>query len=496
MLLRFQATSLEIGVDSFLMHMMINSLTEYGYAKWVLHPLSFAGLYPYSYPSSVLFLFSGIQQTTGLQVDSVTSIYDIFLATFSIFSMYLMASSFIDDDFFKHLVAFIFSTSPAIVSYTTYTIVTRILVLVLMPLLICILLNRMHIGKKTVLVLVLILFLFVTHHLCYFILPTVTIYIILRILQKLKVHSFIIRKAPETHNHIVSILIPVAVLLISFSIPFVFKRFLEGGSRYDISIPAYIRYVGPLIIYSISGIFYLIFKQKKSFNEWLLLLSIVVLTAFMYIPTYLKWFVPVVLIPAAGIGIINSLKNQTKKQYITSLLIIILFTQTIFTGYYQFLHAYQDHEYDARHIEESTFKTGSWIKKFVEGNSISNDKLFSYRISAVSDTTHFLVPFTPSAATYGFIDINLSLYERYPFSSEEFWFDGYEGPDTAEYLWGDIHSLLKSPEDFEIKYVVENVKAKGNIVWNHAIFSSKVIELAHEESLLYDSGNIKIWQLP
>ena len=57
-ILRFQVVPNEIFPDSFLMHIMVNSLNEFGYAKWFLHPLSVIGLYPASYSSSMQFLLS------------------------------------------------------------------------------------------------------------------------------------------------------------------------------------------------------------------------------------------------------------------------------------------------------------------------------------------------------------------------------------------------------------------------------------------------------
>jgi len=54
--LRYPTTSHEVGVDSFVIHGLANSISENGYAKWVVHPLSIFGFYPYSYPSGVPYL--------------------------------------------------------------------------------------------------------------------------------------------------------------------------------------------------------------------------------------------------------------------------------------------------------------------------------------------------------------------------------------------------------------------------------------------------------
>jgi len=171
-ILRFQVVPNEIFPDSFLMHIMTNSLTEYGYAGWWLHPLSVFGLYPASYTSTMQFLLSGISQTTGLEMRWVIFLYCVFIGLLSMFTSYLMAGEIFDNDLFKLLVAFGFSTSPGVLAYTTWTIPTRGLFVVLAPLLIYMLLKCRLSIKYIPLTFILTTFLFATHHLFYFLIPS------------------------------------------------------------------------------------------------------------------------------------------------------------------------------------------------------------------------------------------------------------------------------------------------------------------------------------
>lgn len=490
LILRLQASSSEIGNDSFLMHIMVNSLSEFGYAKWILHPLSFAGLYPYSYSSSMQFLLSGVTQSTSLDSNSVLFVYTVFLGFLSIFTGYLMADAIMDDDLFKIIVAFIFSTIPAIVQYTTWTMATRPLVIILTPLLLFLLIKSQNSVRYIILICILSVFLFVTHHIFYFILPILIVFFILFFLRLNKDNRIV--KYSEKLNS----LIPLIVFLFAISIPVIFRKFLEEGTRYASLAPYYIRYTGPLIIFSIGGIFYLTFKEKKTFSEWFLLLSIISLMAFIYETSYMKWFIPIFLTLTASISLINISYNFQTKKYLRHFFAIILILSIVFIGYYQFIHDYEESPYNARYIEDSTYNTGLWMKKYIDGSAISNDKLFSYRISSLSDTTHFLIPFTTIDQIYGFIEANVSLYKRYPLSSEEFWMNGYEGPDTGEYIWEAIHILQKSPDEFGIKYIVENEKGNGNIIWHHGLSKSKLIDFAHEKNLVYNTDNISIWYCP
>jgi hypothetical protein len=53
---RIPVLPIERGGDSSLIHWMSDSIIIEGGAKWVIHPASVFGWYPYSYPSAVAHL--------------------------------------------------------------------------------------------------------------------------------------------------------------------------------------------------------------------------------------------------------------------------------------------------------------------------------------------------------------------------------------------------------------------------------------------------------
>lgn len=98
-IIRIPITSNEVGNDSFLVHGEANSISTYGKAIWVIHPLSFIGIYPLSVPSTVPFLLSGISQTVNLEMAQVILIYSILLGIIGIFTMYILALELKNDTF-------------------------------------------------------------------------------------------------------------------------------------------------------------------------------------------------------------------------------------------------------------------------------------------------------------------------------------------------------------------------------------------------------------
>ena len=493
-ILRFQVVSHEIGWDSFLMHIMTNSLTEFGYAKWFLHPLSIFGLYPASYASSMQFLLSGISQCTGMEMRWMIFLYCVFIGLLSMFTAYLMAGAIIDDDLFKFLVAFGFSASPAVLGYTTWTIPTRGLFVVLAPLLVYLLLKCRTSIKYVPLTFVLAIFLFATHHLFYFLIPAFFAFFILSICFKLRKYKYIGDiKIPEK----LTSFMPIIGFIFMYSIPFFTNRFIEYSKYASIDIN-YVRYIGILIIFAIGGLVYIIFKQNKSFNEWFLLLTLILVTTFIYQQTYMKWFLPIFAFILAGIGLINVLRASEKRKYVLPIVTIFLLMTISFSAYYQFLHTYETDPFNERYIEESTYKTGRWMKEnIIKGCAISHDESFCNRIFAASETVWHLIPASTCDQIYGFVSINLSEFKRYPITEEAFWSSGYEGPAIGEASWYSVNMLQRSPSDFNITYVVENKRTTGNIItWHHGNYPSKLLYLAYnEKNCIYDTGNINIWRL-
>ncbi|WP_406657767.1 hypothetical protein V7O62_04170 [Methanolobus sp. ZRKC2] len=486
-LIRFQVELYEIGYDSFFVHVLINSISEFGYAKWCLSTLSFAGLYPYSYASSVPFLLSGFSQISNIHMNYVIFIYCQIIGLLSIFVGYLMASKVTDNDFIKLISALFFSVSLSIVDYSTMTIPTRGLLIVLAPLSYYMLVKIHETSKFSyyVLFVSLSLFLFVTHHLFYFLIPLFLSYVILFFLPKFKICKLF----PEKYR-------PLMILIgfsIMFSIPFFTGKFVED-SRYAPLFTNYLRYMGIPLIYAIGGLLYLTFKTNKTYSEYLLIMTTVFITVFIYNLTYLKMFIPVFLVPFAGYGFYNFVKSVHSSKNAKLFIILSLLVITSFVSYFQFLHNNDNNDFIEHNLEQSTFVAGNWMKENTIGNAISNNNHLGFRLAAIAETTHFLTLSSVMDQIYGFIIPDISEFERYPLTSEDFWYSGYSGPDHGNAIWADLHRLKLSPTNYSINYVVEDVDLDTYVLWNHRPFASKLIVSAHnDKACVFDDGDIKIW---
>src|SRR3989441_11023298 len=59
----------EAGSDTTFIHSLSSSLIARGNAAWILHPLSYFGLYALSYPSGMPFLFGSVSEVGGIPLE-------------------------------------------------------------------------------------------------------------------------------------------------------------------------------------------------------------------------------------------------------------------------------------------------------------------------------------------------------------------------------------------------------------------------------------------
>jgi hypothetical protein len=266
LILRIPTTPHEIGVDSFKMHILANSLSTFGEARWWLHPASIFGSYPYSYASALPFLLSGTAQLMGVEVEKAVLAYSIILGLSSVLFAYLMAGVIWENEIYKIVAALIFSTSQGIVTSSTWVANARTLFVIIFPLFIYLLLKTRSEKKFRFILLAILLFfiLATTHHYIYFVIPILVTYLGLILIFKLS--KLIYSKNIKIPEYGVNATI-LALFLFMFIFPFLTRAFMktdprgEGGSRYGWMITmwiGYFRYLGVPLVFAISGYIYLL----------------------------------------------------------------------------------------------------------------------------------------------------------------------------------------------------------------------------------------------
>ena len=511
---RYPTTPHEIGWDSFTVHLMANSISEFGYARWWIHPASIIGSYPYSgSASAVPFFLSGISQCTGMDVELVVLLYSMVLGIFSVFAAYLMAGAIWDNDIFKFLTAFVFSTSQGAVTFTTWTANARTLFIMMLPLFIYMLLRtRVFKARFCILTLFMLVLLLVTHHYIYFTVPIVLSYFVIIVVYSVGKHI----KSIEIPENLANFAM-FAGLLIMLAIPFFTRTLMEtdpgmgrsGGGRYAwifYMLQNYTRYTGVLIVFAASGYIYLVLKRNKKFGDWFLLLCLASLAPLLYAITYMKWFVMSFTSLLISIAITNvttvGMQEQThtmKRKYATSFVVILLLFSTIFVGYYQYLHFLNDPDPRTRYMEDRTHIGALWMNGAIDKdkNMIVASGYIPHRVASISKVPT-LTGVGPADLAWGFVDQDkLEVKQLYPYTSVEFYVhDPYIKVNHTMTDWyaaaiakTDINDhnsyAYHLTSRFNLSYCVEDMEHPTIFTWS----------LQQTKNNLYDNGKIRIWHL-
>lgn len=508
-LIRIPSVPHEIGVDSFLTHILANSVSDFGFANWWTNSLSVFGFYPYSYASAVMFILSGISQITGVDMEHSIWLFTLIIGLLSAGFAYLMAGAIWDDDVFKIVMAFCFSLSPGILALTTWDATTRGLFLIFVPLSFYLLIkSRKNKIKFSLLLLIQLVLLTATHHYIFLILPIVFAYLVLIIYSK---NAYRIN-----HTKFPNYLINIAYIFLVFGLflfCFATRTFMDGGwNRFywlDDMIVTNLRYSGLIIFFAITGFFHLSLKPNKNFEEQFFLIALLFFVPFMFLKTYAHFFIIIFSSVLIGISLTNIAKSHGKINKLSVLIVIsILISSISFSGYYQ--HWRSDSEkatsvsFSDWYMSDATYQSGIWIKESISGNLVGDQGLAARRTFAISETPTFIAYDGIVDLTYGFttideLDIKMnSIFSTKFYRDNPVIIDWDKMASRGEPSLSDIlvHRIHKNEFDntyaeaaisrFNLSYLIQDSYSFDTI------FQQSVNK---EKNNLYNNGQILIWSL-
>ncbi len=163
----------EHRVDTFNLHAMADSVEEENEAKWVAHPLSVFGLYPYSYPSLPVFLVAAIALFTGLSTEISIFVLAQITGLLGIAAGFILGSELRTDFKYRYMMAALISLSPVVAYETIWTIPKRSIFLLEFCMLIWLMLRFRHTqhDKRYLLLMVPVLLAMAATHRMFLLMP-------------------------------------------------------------------------------------------------------------------------------------------------------------------------------------------------------------------------------------------------------------------------------------------------------------------------------------
>lgn len=479
-LLRIPLTPHEIGHDSFMTHFIADSLSKYGNAKWWLHPLSIVGLYPYSVASALIFYLSGASQIMSINMEHTIWVATSILGIFSSFTAYLMAGAIKDDKLFKFITAFIYSTSPGILVYTTWSASGRGMFLVLLPLFIYLLLKSRFSIKYGIFTTILWILMLATHNLFYLTGPIILGFWIALVIGKIQI------KSSNLYGGIILILLFIFVL-IQLSLKEV--KILE-------LILSFARYTGILIVFAIGGFVSLLFKNKRTVEENFLIITLLLLTPTISVVLYSKYFMIPFEVLLISYGIMNLVRISKTNKHIFFIILVISFSFSIgFAEFYQSARSNTEDVVAATPFwaEDSVVNAAFWTKSYTEHLMMTDEFSVSRRMLAYSESSLITENNMATLIQGNLWGFNIS--ERSPFSRlfySEGPFEIEEPKGMTDWLWYKLtregyNGFWKERifTNFDIHYYIrdERYQTKFSITFDD------------RSGKLYDNGKNTIWYL-
>ena len=126
--------------DSYWIHGMAESINIYGYAKWVFHPASLFGYYPFAYPSALMFFLAFFSSISGLTMLSTVHLIGIFLGALGTLLVFILARK-VSGFFMGYLSALIFALSPQVIYYSSFIASGRYFLVIFNLLLLLLIIN-------------------------------------------------------------------------------------------------------------------------------------------------------------------------------------------------------------------------------------------------------------------------------------------------------------------------------------------------------------------
>lgn len=412
-ILRLPVTPHEIGADSFATHAWANSISVNGYAEWVVHPLSFFGLYPLSYASGEIFFLSNLSQLSGVEMEWTIWIAATFFGVLGTFTAYLMAKEIRDDFLFAFSVAFVYSLSRMFIGFTNWTVSTRGLFIALLPLLIWSLLrcyNKKEERLKYLLLSAGLLIILGTIHRMVFFMPVILIAFGTGIFLYLVSKKFKVPKITQKVGVILFFALFIPLFLIPFT-PLGFYHHIEefeaghysgyffhGLTPYHTILnmgAEYAMAVGILIILVPIGLISLLLKKQKTLSDVFLLALVLFFVPFLADPTYMIFFVLFIFSLLISFGLLEILKTLSKikkVKRVAPLIIIAILAFSALLPYFVVVRPVPSLPMHTEYINELTYDAALFIKEHgVDIPRISDygSRLLLERINAIAGPPYY-----------------------------------------------------------------------------------------------------------
>ena len=518
-LARYPRTPHELGFDAFVFHGMTLSLVQSGYAKWIIHPLSYLGLYPLSHPSGSFFMLGALSLSSGVPIEGAILYFDMVLVAAGLLIAFLLAMEIRREEGLALLVAALFTLSPRFVTNLLWEIPTRTLFTTLVPLLVWLLLRWYRTKDlRWLSLLPIVLFLMTSAHRLTVLMSVLLIAFVLTAMILVTAQTLRIRYAslvlgPRFRRAtnvavIASILVVASILLVLGGVLTSYgtgRVAVGSGILAQLSNLAFslTRSAGFLLPLLPLGVVALYQQRGRGLKEAFLLMILVVSIPILSLRQYTGYYIIPFTAIFIGLGlwfVIRKVKRREVKFAIAALALAVslVSAETVVSFDLQF----------QPFIDDRSYTHGLYILYSARGTIVANDGLLGSKISAVSGAPYLPVGGattafqSPELLTFGFLDpsdltiVQVPVTELTLESDSPFLLLGVQAElDWAEILDRPMSSVsTRTWRVYEPRYLLELWDANGGYLAYGKRYDSPFVMSVHAESYkLFEIQGQTLW---
>ena len=417
----------ELGADTTFVHTLATGIMHGGRAPWILHPLSYFGLYALSYPSAIPFTLASTSLVSGISPEASMLLLGWIVAIAGGSGAYLAARSVRRDDMFALLVAFLFSLTPFYLKDTFWVGSSRGFVVGLVPIVVFLLIKHLRTLKFRwfVMAIVLIILLTSIHRmgiLAVFILVAYLFAIPFhKVTQKLR-FALARYERPSRYAFFLSgVMGFVFMFYIQFAYPGVgganvVEQYGKGvfqGSSFLVVLAnmgfSLAGKIGPLIPFAALGLVAYTWHRPKEAVDKFVLTAVLLFLPLLPLRDYIAEFLFLFFVMLLVVGLLSLREVRPNRRKLLSWAIAILVVGSIATSWVMKDYWRERYPTDAA-VPDYTYATGTYLKHMTQGTILSNDGLMGGQLAAASGRA--VLPLggaslhwtSPQQLLWGFVD--------------------------------------------------------------------------------------------
>jgi 6-pyruvoyl-tetrahydropterin synthase-like protein len=391
----------ELGADTTFVHTLATGVTQTGHAGWVIHPLSYFGLYALSYPSAIPFTLGSTSLTTGLPMEGAMLFFGWIVSIAGAWGAYLASRSIRRDDLFALTVAVLFSLSPFYVKDTFWVGSSRGFVVGLVPVLVLLLVKHLRTMRIRyfVLAIVLIVLLTAIHRmgvLAFFVLVAYLFAIPFhRVTQRLRFSLARYERLSRYAMFLSGVTGFVSMFYVQFAYPGlggadVVEQYGQGvlqGSSFPLVLAnmgfSLAGKIGPLIPFAVVGLVAYTWRRPKEVVDKFVLTAVLLFLPLLPLRDYIAEFLFLFFVLVMVIGLFSIRRLRPNRQKLAASLIVVLLAGSVATSWVMKDYWRGRYPTDAA-IPDNTYSTGVYVKHTTFGTLLANEGLLGGHLAAVS----------------------------------------------------------------------------------------------------------------